>query len=90
MTDEIAERARKIGEYTPGSIGDILRHQRIKDAVDGTLLPRQMLSELRDDNGQLTGFLRSAHEVCARYNDVASASLIEVWIDQTESAAPGF
>ena len=84
MTDDIAERARKIGGYTLRSIGDITRHQRIKDAEDGSLLPRQMLFELRDDNAQLTGFLRSAHEVCARHNDVATTSLIEGWIDQTE------
>jgi starvation-inducible DNA-binding protein len=84
MTDDIAERARKLGGYTLRSIGDISRHQRIKDAENGSLLPRQMLSELRDDNVQLTGFLRSAHEVCVRHNDVATASLIEGWIDQTE------
>jgi len=84
MTDDIAERARKIGGYTLRSIGDITRHQRIKDAEDGSLLPRQMLSELRDDNARLAGFLRSAHEVCARHNDVATTSLIEGWIDQTE------
>ena len=84
MTDDIAERARKIGGYTLRSIGDISRHRRIKDADDGSLLPRQMVSELRDDNAQLTGFLRSAHEVCARHNDVATTSLIEGWIDQTE------
>ena len=84
MTDDLAERARKIGGYTLRSIGDISRHQRIKDADNGSLLPRQMLSELREDNSQLTGFLRSAHEVCARNDDVATTSLIEVWIDQTE------
>ena len=84
MTDDLAERARKIGGYTLRSIRDISRHQRIKDADDGSLLPQQMLSELREDNSQLTGFLRSAHEVCARHNDVATSSLIEVWIDQTE------
>ena len=84
MTDDIAERARKIGGYTLRSIGDTSRHQRIKDAEDGSLLPRQMLSELRDDNARLAGFLRSAHEVCARHNDVATTSLIEGWIDQTE------
>src|SRR5437868_7180429 len=54
MSDDIAERARKIGGYTLRSIGDISRHQRIKDAEDGSLLPRQMLSELRGDNAQLT------------------------------------
>jgi starvation-inducible DNA-binding protein len=84
MTDDIAERARKIGGHTLRGIGDISRHQRIKDAEDGSLLPRQMPSELRDDNARLVGFLRSAHEVCARHNDVATTSLIEGWIDQTE------
>ena len=84
MTDDIAERARKIGGHTLRSIGDFSRHQRIKDAEAGNLPPRQMLSELRDDNAQLTHFLRSAHEVCARHNDVATTSLIEGWIDQTE------
>src|SRR5262249_49273558 len=59
MTDQIAERARKIGGYTLRSIGDISRHQRIKDAEDGSLLPRQMLSGLRDDNAQLARVLRS-------------------------------
>src|SRR5262250_759908 len=68
MTDDIAERARKIGGYTLRSIGDITRHQRIRDAEDGSLLPRQMLSELRDDNARLAGFLRSAHEVSAGHN----------------------
>ena len=84
MTDDIAERARKIGGYTLRSIGDVSRHQRIKDPEDGSLLPRQMLSELRDDNAELTQFLRSVDEVCAKYNDVATPSLIEGWIDQTE------
>lgn len=84
MTDDIAERARKIGGYTLRSIGDVARHQRLKDNDDGSLMPRQMLVELRDDNVELTRFLRSAHEICAKYNDVATTSLIEVWVDQTE------
>jgi starvation-inducible DNA-binding protein len=84
MADDIAELARKIGGYTLRSIGDVSRHQRLKDAEDGSLLPHQMLSELRDDNAELTRFLRSAHEVCAKHNDVATTSLIEGWIDQTE------
>jgi starvation-inducible DNA-binding protein len=84
MTDDIAERARKIGGYTLRSIGDVARHQRLKDNDDGSLMPRQMLVELRDDSVDLTRFLRSAHEICAKYNDVATTSLIEVWIDQTE------
>ena len=84
MTDDIAERVRKIGGYTLRSIGDIARHQRLKDNDDGSTLPREMLAELCDDNAHLTGFLRAAHELCARHNDVATTSLIEVWIDQTE------
>jgi len=84
MTDDIAERARKIGGSTLRSIGDIARHQRLKDNDRDGIAPREMLSELRDDNLQLTRFLRAAHEICARHNDVASTSLIETWIDQTE------
>jgi len=84
MTDDTAERVRKIGGYTLRSIGDIARHQRLKDNDDGGTLPREMLTELCDDNAHLTGFLRAAHELCARHNDVATTSLIEVWIDQTE------
>jgi starvation-inducible DNA-binding protein len=84
MTDDIAERVRKIGGYTLRSIGDIARHHRLKDNDDGSTLPREMLTELCDDNAHLTGFLRAAHELCARHNDVATTSLIEVWIDQTE------
>jgi starvation-inducible DNA-binding protein len=84
MTDDIAERARKIGATTLHSIGDISRHQRIKDNDDEKIGPRDMLMELRDDNLQLTRFLRTAHEICDRHDDVATASLIETWIDETE------
>jgi starvation-inducible DNA-binding protein len=84
MTDDIAERARKIGGSTLKSIGDIGRNQRLKDNNAESVEPRQMLWELRNDNAQLTGFLRAAHGVCASNNDVATTSLIEVWIDQTE------
>jgi starvation-inducible DNA-binding protein len=84
MTDDIAERARKIGGTTLRSIGDIARHQRLKDNDKESVTPQKMLAELHDDNAQLTHYLRSAHETCAKYNDVASTSLIEVWIDQTE------
>jgi starvation-inducible DNA-binding protein len=77
MTDDIAERARKIGGSTLHSIGDIARHQRLKDNDEEKVAPRKMLSELRDDNSQLTRFLRAAHEICGKYNDVAGTSLIE-------------
>ena len=84
MTDAIAERSRKIGGTTLRSIGDVTRNQRLKDSDSESLSPEQMLCDLRTDNRELTRFLRQAHEVCDRYNDVATASLIEVWIDETE------
>ena len=84
MTDDIAERARKIGGTTLHSISDIARHQRLKDNNDESVAPKEMLSELCDDNQQLTRFLRATHEVCDQHNDVATASLIENWIDETE------
>jgi starvation-inducible DNA-binding protein len=84
MTDDIAERARKIGGSTLHSIGDIARLQRLKDNDAERVAPLEMLSELHNDNLQLTRFLRVAHAICQKYNDVASTSLIETWIDQTE------
>jgi len=84
MTDEIAERARKIGGTTIRSIGDIAGHQRLKDNDQELVSPGNMLTELCADNQRLTRFLRSAHELCDRHKDVATASLIETWIDQTE------
>jgi len=84
MTDDIAERARKIGGTTLHSVSDISRHQRLKDNNEDFVTPKDMLAELSADNQQLTRFLRSAHEICEEHNDVATASLIEVWIDQTE------
>ena len=84
MTDEIAERARKIGAATLHSIGDIVRYQRLKDNDQENVGPHAMLAELHDDNARLTRFLREAHEVCGNNKDVATTSLIEVWIDQTE------
>jgi starvation-inducible DNA-binding protein len=84
MTDDIAERARKIGGATLHSIGDISRHQRLKDNDEERVSPKDMLAELSADNQTLTRYFRSAHETCEKYNDVATASLLEVWIDQTE------
>jgi starvation-inducible DNA-binding protein len=84
MTDDIAERARKIGGITLRSISDISRHQRLKDNNDESVTPKEMLTELNADNQALTRYFRSAHETCEKYNDVGTASLIEVWIDQTE------
>src|SRR5271154_5907233 len=84
MTDDIAERARKIGGTTLRSIGDISRHQRLQDNNEEFVAPADMLTELCDDNQHLTRSLRSTHELCDRHNDVATASMIEVWIDETE------
>lgn len=84
MTDTIAERARKIGGTTIRSIGDIANNQRLKDNNKEALSPQEMLGELCQDNQQLTRALRATHEVCDRHNDVASASLIENWIDESE------
>src|SRR5258708_5913336 len=84
LTDDIAERARKIGGTTLHSISDISRHQRLKDNNEEYVTPKDMLTELSADNQHLTRFLRSAHEVCEKYDDVATTSMIEVWIDQTE------
>jgi starvation-inducible DNA-binding protein len=84
MTDDIAERARKIGGTTLRSIGDISRNQRLGDNDKENITPRDMLAELGADNQALTRYFRSAHEICEKYNDVATASMIEVWIDQTE------
>ncbi len=84
MTDDIAERARKIGGTTLRSISDISRHQRLKDNNDESVDPKEMLAELSADNQALTRYFRSAHETCEKYNDVATSSMIEVWIDQTE------
>ena len=84
MTDDIAERARKIGASTLRSIGDIARHQRLKDNNEAIVAPQDMLSELESDNLKLTKSLRATHEVCEKYGDVATTSLIENWIDETE------
>jgi starvation-inducible DNA-binding protein len=84
MTDDIAERARKIGGTTLRSIVDIFRHQRLTDNDDEGVTSQAMLAELNADNQALTRYFRAAHELCDKYNDVATASLIKVWIDQTE------
>ena len=83
-TDAIAERVRKIGGATLHSIGHIARLQRIADDDREHVSARDMLVELRKDNKQLTASLRSVHDLCDRYGDVASASLIENWIDEAE------
>src|SRR5579863_3476221 len=84
MTDPIAERIRKVGGTTIRSIGHIARLQRVLDNDAEYVEPEDMLSELRDDNKTLAGRLREAHGVCDEHEDIATASLIEVWIDETE------
>jgi starvation-inducible DNA-binding protein len=84
MTDPIAERIRKVGGTTLRSIGHIARMQRIADNDAEFVEPSDMLGELRDDNKTLAARLREAHEVCDEHRDIATASLIEVWIDETE------
>jgi starvation-inducible DNA-binding protein len=84
MTDPIAERIRKIGGTTLRSIGHILRTQRVLDNDAEYVQPLDMLAELRDDNKTLAAGLREAHGVCDEHRDIATASLIEVWIDETE------
>jgi starvation-inducible DNA-binding protein len=83
-TDPIAERVRKVGGTTLRSIGQISRWQRVKDNDADYVTPQDMLAELREDNQRLASSLREAHVVCEEHGDVATASLIEVWIDETE------
>jgi starvation-inducible DNA-binding protein len=84
MTDAIAERVRKIGGGTLRSIGDIGRRQRILDNDAEYVTPEDMLAELRDDNRGVIGFMRAARSVCDEHGDIASASLLENWIDEAE------
>lgn len=84
MTDPIAERIRKIGGQTLRSIGHIARTQRVLDNDAIYVEPSDMLAELREDNKWLAARLREAHGVCDQYRDIATASLIEGWIDEAE------
>ena len=83
-TDAIAERVRKIGGTTLRSIGQISRLQRLLDNEVEYVTPNDMLAELRDDNKQLTAAMRETHTLCDEHEDVASASLLENWIDEAE------
>ena len=84
MTDDIAERARKIGGRTIRSIGEIARMQRILDNDADYVEPADMLAELCEDNKQLAAELRAAHILCDERNDFSSVSMIDNWIDETE------
>lgn len=84
MTDPIAERVRKVGATTPRSIGHIAKLRRIDDNDVEYVDPLPMLGEPQADNRTLSANLRKAHDVCDKHGDIASTSLIEVWIDETE------
>jgi starvation-inducible DNA-binding protein len=84
MSDPIAERVRKIGGTTLRSIGHIARTKRIADNDADYVEPKDMLAELREDNLRLTSEMRQVHNTCDEYQDVATASLLEVWIDEAE------
>ena len=83
-TDALAERVRKIGGTTVRSIGHISRLQRVLDNDADFVTPLDMPAELRDDNKKLAASLRETHGLCDEHGDVASASLLEVWIDEAE------
>ena len=84
MTDAIAERVRKIGGKTVRSIGQISRLQRIMDNNAEYVEPLDMIAELREDNATLTRSMREVHSLCDKTGDVATAGLLENWIDETE------
>ena len=84
MTDPLAERCRRIGGATLRSIGQISRSQRVLDNDAQYVDPADMLAELHDDNRMLAGTLRQAHDLCNQHRDIATTSLLETWIDQTE------
>jgi starvation-inducible DNA-binding protein len=87
ITDDIAERARKIGETTLHSISEISKFQRLEDNSKPFVEPKLMLAELHHDNLQLVEYMRDTHEITSKHNDVATTSLIENWIDQAERRA---
>jgi len=87
MTDVLAERVRKLGQLTLHSIGEISRTQRVADNDASYVTPQDMLAELREDNGELAKRMREAHEMIEEHKDVATASLLEVFIDETERRA---
>jgi starvation-inducible DNA-binding protein len=84
MVDPIAERARKLGGNALHSIGQVKKLQRVLDNDADYVTPQDMLAELREDNKEMAKNMRVLHEVCDEHNDVATASLLENWIDETE------
>ena len=84
IADPIAERARKLGGTTLRSIGHVAKLQRLRDNDAAFVTPRDMLAELREDNKQLAASMRQLHGLCDEHGDVATASLLELWIDEAE------
>lgn len=84
VTDDLAERTRKLGGTTLRSVGDIARRQRITDNDAEFVHPHEMLAELREDNRSLVASMRELHDLCDEFGDVATASLLENWIDEGE------
>lgn len=84
MIDVLAERVRKLGKETIHSISEIASLQSIRDDNDDFVDPRSMMERLREDNENVTARMRAAHEICDKHNDVATASLLEVFIDESE------
>jgi starvation-inducible DNA-binding protein len=87
MTDAIAERGRKLGEQTIHSVGEITRLQRLSDSDSETIASPEMLRTLKEDKDRLSYFMRDVHVMCERGEDLATASLLENWIDETERRA---
>ena len=87
ISDDIAERARKIGETTLHSITEISKYQRLKDNSQAFVSPKLMLAELHQDNLQLVEYMRTTHGITSEVNDVATTSLLENWIDEAERRA---
>src|SRR5271155_3486956 len=87
ISDDIAERARKIGETTLHSISEISKYQRLKDNNEPFVSPKLMLAELHHDNLELVEYMRTTHELTSEVNDVATTSLLENWIDEAERRA---
>jgi starvation-inducible DNA-binding protein len=83
-TDAIAERVRKVGGTTLHSIGHIARLKRLADNDADYVTPLDMLAELREDNIRLASYMRETHSLCDEHGDVATASLLETWIDEAE------
>jgi starvation-inducible DNA-binding protein len=84
MTDDLAERVRKVGGTTVRSVGHVARLQRVEDNDADFVTPEDMLAEIRQDNVQLIAEMRATHELCSEGRDVATSSLLENWIDQAE------